>query len=491
MNYFKKITYNLVISMIGAGLISCTSSTTPIAEDTCLTSVGPDKAPVLSLGGVVSLQSPSGRRSNCTALFNFFSIGEKATVEVTTARHCINPSEGEIITLKPYDGTGYLSIPAISKYVSQLGIVTDIVKESGLDPLLNGLFSQKRSSQIFSTYTNDGRADASIKALSKQLKHETLAFGSPFCSTVENKSSEMSRGNDLKACFLYSDLVKFNTVANIDERSKIALFRSEKLGAALSLKSSSSSALNEWNDLLANQTALEVKSIATSIQYAASICDGTIDAPSVVSIPSKFCEEKEAIRAKLLNNKIVEKDKRTQFDFMTDQVAQAFVHDKFEAMLRKWRQIKSNIYNANFILMGNNKNPTTSQLSFGQAYLHNVPSKLPNIHRGYGIISHFDRSKVIVEKGSSGSLLVADGTVIALLSSVDGSDTTSGLDIAGLPASTDIKEIVPEISTSAPISSVGPPIEAITPDKKVDPANTIINPNEIPGSYTQVSANCR
>lgn len=491
MNYFKKMTYNLVISVIGAGLISCTSSTTPITEDACLSSVSSDKKPVLSLGGVVSLESPSGRSSNCTAVFNFFSLGEKATVEVTTARHCVDPSEGEVVTLRPFDGTGYLNIPATSEYVSHLGIVTDIVKKSGLDPLLNGLFSRKRSSQIFSTYTNDGRTDASIKALSKQLKQETLALGSPFCSTVENKSSEMSRGNDLKACFLYTDLVKFNTVANIDERSKIALFRAEKLGAGLSFKSSSSPALNEWNVLLANQTALEVESLATSIQYAASICDGTFEVNSKLDIPDRFCNEREAIRSKLLNNGIIKKDKRSQLDFLTDSVAQAFVHEKFEVMLRKWRQIKSNIYNENFILMGNNRNSETSKFAFGQMYLHNVPSKLPNIHRGYGVISHFDKSKVVIEKGSSGSMLVVDGTVLALLSSVDGSDTTSGIDIAGLPASKDIKEIVPEMATSAPISSVGPPLEAITPDVQVDPANTIINPNEIPGSYTQVSANCR
>jgi hypothetical protein len=467
--------------------MSCTSETSPDVGN-CSMINSAASAPVLSLGGAIEIKEPSGKATRCTALMSFSGIGEKTMVEITTARHCIQPTEASELFLKPYDGTGYLHIPATSDYISKIGVAYDIIQDTGLGTSKNGLISNKRSTQIFSLYTNNTMPNTSIKTLSKQLKQETVALGSPLCSTVEDKEDQMKKGNSLKACFLYSDLVKFSSVALIDGRTKLALYRSKVLGADLKLNKSTKPSLQEWNAHLTDQTSEEINSIANSIQYAASVCENKIEAPSSLSFPNSFCAQTAAVRKKLRDAKIITEDKVDISDILNEDIFISFIHTKFENMLQKWTKIRDDIYNSEFVLMGNNITKKTNNLSFGSSYLHKVPSTLPSVHRNYGVVSHFDRSKVLIEKGASGSMLVVDGTVIALLSSVDGVDTSGGLTHA-LPTAVDV-EIPATVSTTSPVTGLGGNIETIVNSPEINKTGTIVKETDITESFTQVAADC-
>lgn len=484
---------------------ACTSSTNQEASCSSVNSIS--TKPVVKLGGVLELEDITGATTRCTALFEFPTIEGKAEVTVTTARHCIEPKEGTNIKIRPYDGTGYLNIPSESEYIRKLGITLDLIKEYNLEATMDGTISGKSASQVFSNF-NHGVKGTFTETLTRQLKQERAAFGKPLCSTNSEPSSTKST-SDIKSCFLFSDLVKFSAIADISSKDKLALFRSTKLGANIDMDEVKSTALKKWDSLLVDQTAAEVDAYVGTLRHAAGICTGEIVSGSPIPMDRKICDNIEKVKNELKDKKITDKFDTSVFSVAKVSTPAGFAIDKFHELAGQWHTMKNEIFSSEFVILGNNKSSATGTLSFGSETLSKIPTIIPSIHRSYGIVSHFNRASVAIEKGASGSLLVSNGVVVALLSSVDDIDTSGGISHI-IPESKSVEVAVPSEPITAPISGIdsmpklpSSPSTPSAPAKPLDPStpppgpiastaesSIIVSDSDIPSSYTTASLSC-
>jgi hypothetical protein len=481
------------ISLLGSALVfaSCTQTQDPSQNCSSITSTGDDDSIKLRLGGAIEIVNPDGTIKKCTALFGIKGIHGASNIEVTTARHCIDPQRNANVNLRIYDGSGYLSLSAKSKYLTNISIINDIIRRLNLDPLMNGVFSEKSGTQLFTSYHTNLGASVFNTTMSRQLKEENAALGAPLCSTL-SKSPNKTLGST-KTCFLYSDLIRFNVEANIGKNGKLALYRAIKLGANIEL-SKANPELENWNKKLMDHTEAEIKSFVTTIKYAAGICTGKIEVPSGHPFEAKkeLCDLIPSIKEDLLSNGITDEFKGEMSEVLGKATAITYAHEKFEDMAKAWHNLKPLVFNKNFVLMGNNKNPKSGDLAFGSTFLSRIPTSVPNIHRSYGIVSHFDNSRVIIEKGASGSLLMVEGNVIAILASVNGDDTSTGIAQA-LPESIPVEIPAPVDDPVSPVTGIDVPIEGISslPDDSVSkPSSVTVSESDVPSDLLNARSQC-
>lgn len=445
----------------------------------------------LQLGGFLDITDPQGNVvSRCTSVFSFNKDSEeKLNIDISTAKHCLFANENQDAIVRVWDGTGYLDIPIVSEYLKKSARLNSIIRKYGITGFSYG--SEKNTNvQIFDSYLGAREKNSETIAISNQMKEEVVSFGAPICSIALSSATNEgeNKNRPIQACFLYSEIQKFKATGELTNTIEKALYRTKKIPTSiLTLEKPEKIIQKRWVDLQLEQTSADLSPKVDALIAQLANCPYILKHSELYPAELKKCENIDAIFRDLVDSNFIEESRMTNLGLYNGAYAN-YNHSQaeFEKKLKIWNEMKVDLFNAELVVMGNGKNPVTGELAFGASELSKIPAVAPHMHRSYGIVSHFDGSEVTIEPGASGSLLVADGVVIALLSSVDGVDTSSGRAQA-LPKSSPVEIAVIPAEPVSPVAGINDPVPVIVVAKNMPQASPSVqepSAGNLPSSNT-------
>lgn len=376
-------------------------------------------------GGFIRTKSTDPKNENitCTATVIFNENGPNTELEILTANHCSASTVKGPFKLSISGKDGYrdldISVPILEKgaNISQSILQSRLSLRSENAGLTFRPFEQKSL-----------RDKIANPELSISIVQELSTYGGHLCGSGTKNPAGI---NAYKICFLFSDLVSLsatilpgqedkllsikkggNTSANfisstpqnwmVDIRSKVKISKEYELGRALS-------------------TVYDCNAVGGTKRFSTL---GSLCTPDYISRSKAFIQDLEG--KNLLAGTIFEGYPRLSEDAKVNAIRASIdnLAKSYGSQVKFWQSQRQRMQKGSLTLASNYVVGKGAQ--YKVAALKDFQGTIPFIWRPYGILAYMDKTFATLQKGVSGSIVFLDGTPMAILSKIDGDNTSSG-----------------------------------------------------------------
>lgn len=385
------------------------------------------------IAGGFFTSNESGKVQKCAATIAFTSQSADANIEVFTARHCVSSfAKGPFrLSVSGEDGYRDLEIESIDLEAS--------------NKILAG-FSQSRlegrlenKGLIFRPFESaDLRDKIGNKELNRSIEQELGSYASKLCGWGSTAPTEI---NAKVGCFMFGDLVSFN--ATPKRGSENVLFSIKKSGNIASnfMASSDSNWMNDVRRKYFVTRDYEIGSYLSTVYDCTNPSAMKFDTPKelcnqpIISAAKSFLSspQSQALFSKSIFSGFLLKSDKEQFALIEKSIQD--YASAYGRQVAYWQTLRQKLQKGQLSLGANFKGRSGIP-KYQLADLKDFQGSIPFIWRPYGILGYIDNSMAKLDSGVSGSMLFLDGTPVAVVSRIDGQNTSSG---AAIPSTGESK----------------------------------------------------
>ncbi|MEI8026806.1 MAG: hypothetical protein WCI18_10710 [Pseudomonadota bacterium] len=363
-----------------------------------------------------------GKIKNCAATMVFSSESGVSNIEVLTARHCAS-----LYTKGPYK----LSISGEDGY-RELEVET-VDLDTG-NKILDG-FSQSRllgrKEATGMTYrpfeSSKFREKIGSRELSRSIEQELSSYVGKLCGSGTSSPTSLSAQ---VGCFMFGDLVSFNVTPKAGSENVLVSIKKSGNIASNFISSSDSNWMNDIRQKYFVSRDYEIGSYLSTVYDCANTSDMKFSTPEELCNAQTIASAKSFLSA-AQSQSLFAKSTFNGFLLKSEPEKLALIQksiDDYAASYRRqvafWQSQRQKLQNGQLSLGANYIGPKGPKYKL--ANLKDFQGSIPFIWRPYGILGYIDNSMANLDKGVSGSMLFLDGTPVAVISRVDGQNTSSG-----------------------------------------------------------------
>ncbi len=372
-------------------------------------------------GGFFS-STESGKVKNCAASIVFSSQAGATSIEVFTARHCVSSYTKEPYKLSVSGEDGYRDLEIESIDLDASNRILDGFSQSKLKGRLenSGLIFRPFESMVF-------RDKIGNAELNRSIEQELGSYAGKLCGWGTIAPTEI---NAKVGCFMFGDLVSFSATPRRGSENVLLSIKNSGNIASNFMAASDSNWMNDIRKKYFLTRDYEIGSYLstvydcanpTAIKFdtAPTLCkaEALAGAKAFLSSP-----QSQDLFAKSIFNGFLGKSEPQKLALIQKSIDDYAA--SYGRQVAYWQSQRQNLQKGQLSLGANYMGPSGPKYKL--ANLKDFQGSIPFIWRPYGILGYIDNSMASLDNGVSGSMLFLDGTPVAVISRVDGQNTSSG-----------------------------------------------------------------
>lgn len=360
---------------------------------------------------------------NCTATVIFNENGQNTEIEILTANHCAASNIRGPFKLLISGKEGFRELQISVPVLENGSLIYDSIQNNGILSRLEniGLTYRPFEQKVL-------RDKIANSELSSSIVQELSSYGGHLCGSGTKNPSGI---NAFKVCFMFSELVSLKATVLPGQENA---FLSIKKGGNTATNFISSAPQNWMEDIrlrLKISKEYELGRALSTVydcnlpeeQRAFSTTGGhcTPDYTSRTKAFIQDLETKNLLAGSIFAgySRLSEAAKLTAIKASIDNLAKSYGSQVKFWQSQRQRMQKGSLTLASNYVVGNGA-------QYKVAALKDFQGTIPFIWRPYGILAYMDKTFATLQKGVSGSIVFLDGTPMAILSKIDGDNTSSG-----------------------------------------------------------------
>lgn len=367
---------------------------------------------------------------NCGATFVFNPTASGYSIEVLTASHCVGLKTKGPYKLYASGGDGYREIEILPNELTNSRKIADGIQSENLRTVLKGITWRPFES-------SDLRDKVGNKELSRSIEQELGSYAGKLCGLNGSSPTDI---NARIGCFMFGDLVSFT--ASPKPGSEDAILSIKKSGNIASdfLASSDQSWMKDIREKYSVIRDFEVGRFLSTIYDCSNPKDMKFDTSSD-SCSQQTIESAKIFLASAESQGLFAKSifegysgKSEEQKYLVIQQSIDNHASSYRRQVASWQSMRQKLQKGKLSLGANFVGPKGPKYQL--ANLKDFQGEIPFIWRPYGILGYIDNSMAKLDKGVSGSMVFLDGTPVAVISRIDGENTSSG---SGVPSTGESK----------------------------------------------------
>jgi hypothetical protein len=378
------------------------------------------------------------KTKNCSAFAIFTNSNGNLNVEVFTARHCVSShTKGPYILLLSGED-GYRKIEIMSKELDASKKILDGFSAAELKGRqeITGLAWRPFESSVL-------RNKIGNKELNKSIEQELGSYAGKLCG---HRTYTPTSINAQIGCFMFGDMVSF--VGTVKPGSEDTIFSIKKSGNIASNFTGNTEGnwMKEIRKKYLVSRDYEIGSYLSTVYDCSNPKEMKFETPEALCT-SQYLASANSIIGTTQDPDLYEGSIFLGFGLKSKEEKLLLIQQSIDnhtssygRQVTNWQSMRQRLQKGSLMLGANFEFTEPSTGSKYQKYqlaeLKKFQGSIPFIWRPYGILGYIDNSMTKLDKGVSGSMVFLDGMPIAVISRIDGENTSSG---SGVPSTGESK----------------------------------------------------
>jgi hypothetical protein len=395
-------------------------------------SIGNSSSPIVFTAGGIFKSLEREKPKNCGATFVFAPSSGGYSIEVLTASHCVG-----LLTKGPYKlyasgEDGYREIEIIPNEIDNSRKIVDGFLSSNL---AMRAVPQGISWRPFES--SELRNKIGNKELSRSIEQELGSYAGKLCGLRGSSPTEI---NAKIGCFMFGDLVSFKATPKPGSEDAILSIKKSGNIASDFLASADQNWMNEVRLKYSVIRDLEIGRFLSTIYDCSNPKDMQFDT-SADSCSQQKIESAKSFLSSGQSQGLFANSLFDGYALKSDEQKKMLIQQSIDnhaasygRQVAYWQSMRQKLQKGTLSLGANYVGPKGPKYQL--ANLKDFQGEIPFIWRPYGILGYIDNSMAKLDKGVSGSMVFLDGTPVAVISRIDGENTSSG---SGVPSTGESK----------------------------------------------------